>query len=278
MRRVHVVAASFAVGMCCFGLGREAAARGPLIDQGVPPSSGGGGGGGLAIGDAITGGTATRLLYEGAGPVLADNAAFTVNDNSSLRQLVVRGDAAPNTSNAQIRIENPNTSNGSVTSDFVSVNYRSDYLLARMYGATSGTDELGLFLGHQGRFQCSTDSDCVVVAQGGSLRLANANRIGTSGTIGITINGQGVQLPAYNIEQIAGTPTHFNKGSCALNGGSPSQCSASVTGSTLGGSLACVCSIVGTSHKASCQVSVAGGTLTVTSDNGFTDTVNYLCW
>lgn len=33
--------------------------------------------GGVAIGGAISGGTATRILYEGAGPVLADSANFT---------------------------------------------------------------------------------------------------------------------------------------------------------------------------------------------------------
>lgn len=35
------------------------------------------GGGAMAIGGAITGGTATRVLYEGAGPVLEDSAGFT---------------------------------------------------------------------------------------------------------------------------------------------------------------------------------------------------------
>lgn len=37
----------------------------------------GGGGGGMAIGDTVTGGTATRVLYVGAGPVLANDAGMT---------------------------------------------------------------------------------------------------------------------------------------------------------------------------------------------------------
>ena len=246
-----------------------------MSDQNV---AGGGGGGGISIGDTIGGGTATRLLFEGAGATLDDSPAFTVADGASLRQLFINADANPSVSQAQFRVANPNTSTGTVSSDLVLMNYRSDYLAVRQYGATSGNDEYGLPLGHQARFQCATESDCIVAATGGSLRLGNGNRAGTAGTIGITINNSGVQLPSYSLEQIGGTPTHLNKGACGLNGASPSQCSVSVTGSTMGGSLACVCSLVGTGHKASCQVSVTNNTLTLTSDNGLTDTVSYLCW
>lgn len=43
----------------------------------VDIGSSGSAGGGIAIGDAISGGTAGRILYEGAGPVLADSANLT---------------------------------------------------------------------------------------------------------------------------------------------------------------------------------------------------------
>lgn len=44
---------------------------------GTPTPATPGAGSGMVIGDAVTGGTATRVLYEGAGPVLADSAALT---------------------------------------------------------------------------------------------------------------------------------------------------------------------------------------------------------
>ena len=231
-----------------------------------------------SIGDAITGGTAGRVLFEGTGPVIDDDPAFTTYLTTNLVMLKTNAPASVSPSQAQMRVTNDNSTTGTATSDFVAINYRSDYIAGRMYGQTSGTDELGLAQAHQGRWQCSTDSDCVVTAQGGSLQLAHGNRAGTSGTIGITINGNGVQLPAQNIESIAGTPTHFTKGTCTLNGGSPAQCSASVSASSLGGSIVCVCSLVSTSHKGACAVNLAGGTLTLTSDNGLTDVANYLCW
>lgn len=247
---------------------------------GTSPASGGGSGG-MSIGGTVTGGTATRLLYEGAGPVLADNDAFTVNDSSSLRQVLLTADPAASVSQAQFRVINNAASTSTVTSDFVALNYNSDYIVGRMYGATSGTDEFGLSLARQGRWQCSTNSDCVVVAQGGSLQLGNANRAGTTGTLGITINGSGVQLPSYNLEQIGGTATHFTKGHCTLNGASPSSCTGTVAGSTMGGTIECTCSINGTTAAAAtagCAVNRSGTTLTVTSSNGHTEVVTYICW
>lgn len=272
--RARVLAAAAIAGAVLSGAGLVLA-RGPLIDQGVPPAAGGGG---LAIGDAVNGGTAGRVLFEGAGPVLDDDPAFDTYLTANLVMLRANAPTSVSPAQAQMRVVNSNSTTGTATADFVAINYRSDYIAGRMYGQTSGNDELGLAQAHQGRWQCSTDSDCVVIAQGGSLQLAHGNRTGTSGTIGITIDGQGVKLPSQSIEQVGGVATHLNKGTCALNGANPSQCSVAVTGSTLGGTLACVCSIVGTTHKASCQVSVANGTLTLTSDNGLTDNVSYLCW
>lgn len=67
-----------------------------------------------------------------------------------------------------------------------------------------------------------------------------------------------------------------NKGTCTLNGASPAVCTGTVTASTK-----CICNPVGTTAAIAakgCAVSLSSTTLTVTSANGDTHDVNYLCF
>jgi hypothetical protein len=67
-----------------------------------------------------------------------------------------------------------------------------------------------------------------------------------------------------------------SRGSCTLDGASPSKCTATVTASTK-----CVCSPVGTTAAIAaggCAASLSSTTVTLTSANGLTNDVNYHCF
>ena len=55
---------------------------------------------GASIGDAIGGATAGRILYVGAGPVLADSSKFTVSDTAGVGMTIAAGTAASNAQRA----------------------------------------------------------------------------------------------------------------------------------------------------------------------------------
>ena len=55
---------------------------------------------GASIGDAIGGATAGRILYVGAGPVLADSSKYTVSDTAGVGMTIAAGTTADNTGRA----------------------------------------------------------------------------------------------------------------------------------------------------------------------------------
>ena len=59
----------------------------------IIPLPGGGGGGGMSIGGTVTGGTATRVLFVGAGGVLGDDAGLTYDSAANL--LTIAGLTTP---------------------------------------------------------------------------------------------------------------------------------------------------------------------------------------
>lgn len=66
------------------------------------------------------------------------------------------------------------------------------------------------------------------------------------------------------------------RGTCTLDGASPSKCTATVTAAAI-----CVCTGVGTTAAvaaAGCAASLSGTTLTLTSANGLSHNVNYHCF
>lgn len=99
--------------------------------------------------------------------------------------------------------------------------------------------------------------------------------VGENATAGALAADYSCYVSAANAVKIRFQPKAISSGVCTLDGGSPSQCDATVTAGSV-----CTCSIVGaTAAKAAggCAVGVTSTTLTATSANSLGDVVNYNC-
>lgn len=147
--------------------------------------------------------------------------------------------------------------------------------------------------------QSSGQDAFLISTTGGRMRLANVGNAWLDGD-GSGNNRSGATfLPSSNgsfdmggtsnrwstgyfngVSSVTGTFTGLvsmtsNAGSCTLNGGTPSTCTATVTAGAK-----CQCTPVGTTAviaAAGCAVSVSSTTLTATSGATLTNDVNYLC-
>lgn len=299
--RARLLAAAAVVGATLAGAS-IAVARGTLFsDTGaLASSSSSGGGGGLAIGAPITGGTATRVLHEGAGGTLADSATFYVADNTQLRQLWVEGAGSIAT---QIRARNTSTLQWASTGAYA-LNDANAYAGLQVMSSTTPGDWNGILWHDQPMLTLASPNatDATVrVNTGGGLHFLFGNPSGgpnidresfrmARGEHRSLVDfyagseGQGrwfhVDGNGYLVE-VDGVATSFRKGRCTLDGSSPSQCAVTLPNVPSGSSPVCTCTNEGTTENAAkkgCAVNVSGTTVTVTAENGATTSVAVLCW
>ena len=298
MRGVYLASAFIGAAMFSVGL---AAARGTLMGDTGAIASSSGGSGGLAIGDAIAGGTAGRLLYEGAGPVLDDDAAYRVLEGTAgssgsaqnWRAIQVKNEADPSAYPYSYAYAQAANSAGNVSQLFVRG--------TSWPGTWSGGDGTGYNYAGAPRlfFYSPNDSEAVIQTQTGNSNTLHfvfgggeqeRMRIGPGASVSVfgAFKAGSGGLPRYTeidqngyLVQVSGVGTAFHKGQCTLNGGVPAQCTTSIPYVPFGTTPVCTCTLVGTtaaSAKKGCAVDVGGSTVTVTSDNGSTEAVNVGCW
>ena len=295
--RAVAAAAAVALGILATGI---AWARGTLIDPTSTLSgSTSSGGASLAIGSPITGGTATRVLFEGPGGTLADSPTFSTTDNSQLRQFIVGGAASQvvqarvtNTSSdswaqsSVVALNNAGSFAGfwvnssNTTGDWNGVSY-ANLPMVYLYAPTAGDAVVLTRTGGALRFWF--DSGSGPSSQRESLRVSrnNAYVLGDlyAGSEGLDrwlhVDGNGYLVA------VDGKATSFHKGGCVLNGGSPSSCSMSIENVPYGSTPRCTCSVQGVTAAAAaagCATQVLGSTVQATSADGATYSVAVVCW
>lgn len=244
MSRRALVVMALAVGMVGWGAGR-AAARGTLMsDQSA-------GSGAPAVCSA---GTPNNVMVVGNGPTCSETNRLTVDSTRTQFTGVM----------------NPDGNNSYFAAYGLSLYswFWDTSSAAGWYANMDASQNLRLIRRNSGdRVALTVDTsngNLAVGNVGGQYSVPELLSVGNTSQFRVDSNGAIVR------ERDA-APT----GSCVLNGGSPSTCTATVADNSV-----CVCSIVGTTATAAghgCAVSRSGTTLTITSDNSQTHTVNWLC-
>ena len=258
MKRGLYLAAAF-VGAAMFSVG-YASARGTLIgDTGAiasTSSSGGGGcpggsGGEVVLSGASACAASSDLVVDGVVTSRLPLEVVRSSDASIYAQVI----ATASTRSAQVGPYNSESAaNGLLSARGSNASSRSGSFLGIALDddvdlKVSGTTA-GFLLG-------TTDSAPLVMGTADAERL----RITPAGDVQLT----------GAISKVRGAAP---AGSCALDGASPSRCSSSVADGSV-----CVCAVQDSiaGAKDGCSVSRSGTTLTITSSNGASWTVNWIC-
>ena len=300
--RARLLAAAAVVGGTLAGAS-IAVARGTLFsDTGaLASSSSGGSGGGLAIGAPITGGTATRILFEGPGGVLADDARLVQNFTAG--------------ADGYAQMSLSHEANGCSLTGYVAFQGPSNYAYLYDMGDTCNAtwgggdgDQLwrstAVLNGWTSPSGGNSGRMMLLNATGGPLHVVQQNRLnGTTAEVarfgdgGRTTVWQGFRAGSQGANrwteidgngypvQVAGLGVAFTRGRCTLDGANPSTCSVSIGQIPYGVVPACVCTNEGTTKAKAQQgcavdpVNLGGsGSVTITSDNGATNAVAVVCW
>lgn len=152
--------------------------------------------------------------------------------------------------------------------------FQVDYNGDVVAGASNGD----FYTGPGGHFYCSNANTCYIYGGAGGSNptlLIVPAVTQTSGNV-ITVYANPVGSPIFTVD-VNGAPQSASttaRGTCTLNGGTPSSCTATVRSGAV-----CTCSGSGTTAAAAigCATSVTSTTLTVTAANGLTSNVAYVC-
>lgn len=148
--------------------------------------------GGVVIGAAVTGGVAGRVLFEGAGPVVADSAALTFNSSTGAlsatsfvgANLALSGGAALNNNqNAFTQVSVTNANAGANALAGTTFTDGTNVLIMRYVGAGAGSSVTG------------TAKSGLIYSDGGSLRLVSDG----GGDIQMYIGSQTLGLSISNV-------------------------------------------------------------------------------